>query len=290
MDGEGSLEISVVIPCLNCEDTLPQQLEALALQRWEGTWEVVLADNGSSDDSVAVARCFHSRMPQLRIVDASDRPGAAHALNVGAEVAAGDVLLFCDADDEVGSGWLAAMAEALRVYDFVACRLDYHRLASMPQDSHRQESGLNVYAYPPYLPHAGGGSIGVRKAIHRIVGGFDETMETLFDTDYCFRIQLAGIPLHFVPTAVVHARPPSNLRTLFRKAWANGEWNVFLYKRYRAYGMPLLRVRDGFAAWWGLARSVHMVAHAADRPQWVWQFGWRLGRIYGCLKYRALAL
>jgi glycosyltransferase involved in cell wall biosynthesis len=284
------MEISVVVPCLNSEDTLPRQLKALSSQRWAGTWEVVIADNGSSDGSVHVAQGFHSQLPRLRIVDASDRRGAAHALNIGARAAAGDVLLFCDADDLVGSGWLKAMAGALRVHDFVACRLDYHRLALLPPGSHRQESGLNVYAYPQYLPHAGGGSIGIRKVLHFAVGGFDESMKELYDTDYCFRVQLAGTPLHFVPDAVVYAQPPVNLRVLFRKAWANGEWNVLLYKRYRARRMPPLRTKEGLAGWWGLVRGIRALARAEDRPQWVWQLGWRLGRIKGCLKHRVLAL
>jgi glycosyltransferase involved in cell wall biosynthesis len=48
-DHQGML--SVVIACYNAAETLPVQLEALSKQEWSRQWEVVLADNGSTDDS-----------------------------------------------------------------------------------------------------------------------------------------------------------------------------------------------------------------------------------------------
>jgi glycosyltransferase involved in cell wall biosynthesis len=43
--------ISVIIPCLNGAADIPDQLRALAGQTWSGWWEVVVADNGSTDGS-----------------------------------------------------------------------------------------------------------------------------------------------------------------------------------------------------------------------------------------------
>jgi glycosyltransferase involved in cell wall biosynthesis len=107
------MKLSVVIPCFNAASTLGTQLEALARQRYNQDWEVIIADNGSTDGSLAVAESYKSRLPGLRVVDSSDRRGAAHARNIGALNSTGDHLLYCDADDEVAPGWMAAMAEAL---------------------------------------------------------------------------------------------------------------------------------------------------------------------------------
>jgi glycosyltransferase involved in cell wall biosynthesis len=57
-------------------------LEALAAQRLAGEWEVVLVDNGSRDDPEQSANASWAGL-NLRIVDASDWPGAASARNVG---------------------------------------------------------------------------------------------------------------------------------------------------------------------------------------------------------------
>ncbi|HKV06504.1 MAG TPA: glycosyltransferase family A protein, partial [Thermoanaerobaculia bacterium] len=122
------LKLSVVIPCLNAADTLGVQLEALAGQSWPGEWEVIVADNGSTDGSREVVERYRDRLPNLRLVDASDKRGQAHARNVGAAAATGEAFLFCDADDEVAPGWLAALGRVLEDREFVACRYDNEKL------------------------------------------------------------------------------------------------------------------------------------------------------------------
>src|SRR3989337_1593891 len=116
------MKLSVVIPCLNGARTIGAQLEALASQQWSQPWEVVIADNGSNDDSLAIVRSYQDRIPNIRIVDASDRRGQPHALNVGAAAAKGEALAFCDAGRAVAPGWVAAMGDALAEFDFVAGR------------------------------------------------------------------------------------------------------------------------------------------------------------------------
>src|ERR1700756_5684791 len=99
------MKLSVIIPCYNVGDNIAAQLEALAGQQWSEPWEVIVADNGSTDNSLQVVRECARRLPELRIIDASGKAGAAHARNVGARAATGDYLAFCDADDEVAPGW-----------------------------------------------------------------------------------------------------------------------------------------------------------------------------------------
>jgi GT2 family glycosyltransferase len=203
----GTPQFSVIIPCRNMGATIGSQLEALAQQSWSQPWEIIVSDNGSKDDSVRVVERFAARLPQLRLVDSSDRPGAAHARNVGVRAAAGPALAFCDADDEVGAGWLAAMGTALARHEFVACRLDTRKL-NRAWVRHPQEYGLQELSYPPYLPVAGGCSVAVKRVVHEEVGGFDESARVapLEDTDYCIRVQLQGVPLVFAADAVVHYR------------------------------------------------------------------------------------
>src|SRR5689334_1914994 len=80
-------KLSVVIPCLNAAATLGVQLEALIGQSWPGGWEVIVADNGSTDGSREIVESYRGRLPDLKLVDASDRRGQAHARNLGAAAA-----------------------------------------------------------------------------------------------------------------------------------------------------------------------------------------------------------
>ena len=67
-------EFTIVIPARNEELTLPAQLDALLAQQWSGTWEVVVADNGSTDGTADVVRRYGAADRRIRLVDAGSRP------------------------------------------------------------------------------------------------------------------------------------------------------------------------------------------------------------------------
>src|SRR4029453_12454234 len=96
-----AMKLSVIVPCLNEAPILANQVRSLACQRRTKPREVIIADNGSTDGSLAIARQFQNDLPSLRVADASDRAGQAHAKNAAARIAQRDALRFCDADDEV---------------------------------------------------------------------------------------------------------------------------------------------------------------------------------------------
>lgn len=287
------MRLSVIIPSYNAADTLADQLSALAQQSWSEPWEVIVVDNNSTDSSVAIAEQFQGSLPNLRIVHASKRRGAAYSRNVGAQAATADLLAFCDADDVVGAGWVEAIAHTLQEYEFVASRFECTKLNSgwaLEARGCPQTDGLQQYRYPPFLPHAGGCGLGVRRSIHQAVGGFDETMLRLQDTDYCWRIQLAGVKLHFVPAAVVHIRHRQTLTSTFHQARRWGQDNVLLYKKFRPLGMPELTWRRGAREWLTLLQRTPWLLDPERRLRWLWRFNWRVGRVQGCLKHRVLAL
>lgn len=286
------MKLSVIIPCFNAADTIAHQLEALANQQWSEPWEVIVSDNGSTDDSVTIVEQYKEKLPNLRIVDSSDKRLVAHARNVGVLAATSDALAFCDADDEVAPGWVAAMGEAISRYDFVACRLDYEKLNEPWTLKYRdfyQSNGLIEFD-PPYLPHAAGTSLGVKRSLYDAVGGFDESIPILDDTDFCWKIQLKGTKLHFVPETFVYYRFRHTLDSIYRQACGYGKYNILLYKKYIPLGMPKLSWKASIKPWLQLLKHLPQVLSREERAKWIWLLGWRVGRLQGCLKYRVLAL
>lgn len=79
------MELSVVLACKYEARRLSTMLTSLTRQSWEGSWEVIVADNGST------------RLPGLAVVDASAGRGAGYARNRGVEHSSGEKLLFLDA-------------------------------------------------------------------------------------------------------------------------------------------------------------------------------------------------
>jgi rSAM/selenodomain-associated transferase 2 len=96
--------ISVVIPALDEEEALPATIRSC---RGAGECEVIVADGGSGDGTVEIARRLADR------VVAAPR-GRARQMNAGAGIARGDVLLFLHADTHLPPGGLDAVVSALR--------------------------------------------------------------------------------------------------------------------------------------------------------------------------------
>lgn len=282
------MDVSVVIPCRNNAASIGVQLAALARQDWYSPWEVVVADNGSTDGTLEVVEQHRRSLPRLRIIDASRRRGAAHARNAGVAAASGEAILFCDADDEVGAGWLSAMGEGLMRCDFVAARLETEKL-NPPEIAaavkNPQSEGLQRVSYPPQLWHASGATLGVKRKVHDRIGGFDETLPVLEDTDYCFRLQLGGVKLCFIENAIVHYRFRLNHQALFQQARCWGQYNVLMYKRYGQNARLPRPWRRHLLRWHSLLRSVPALRDKDQRFAWTKGLGTQLGVLQGSIKY-----
>lgn len=289
------MTFSVVIPCLNGAETIEQQLEALASQQSPWPWEIIVADNGSTDGTLTIVRRYMDRLQNLRIVDASDRRGQPHALNVGAHAARGDALLFCDADDEVAPGWLAAMSAALTTHEFVACRIEPRKLNEPWVCASRgepQKDELQRLPYPPYFLHAGGGTLGIHRSLFESVGGFDESLPAYHDTYLCVQMQLAGKTLHFVPEGAVHVRFRDTFRGMYRQGRTYGEYSALLYKKSLALGTPKIprSLKTGLSQWKELYGELRGIRSKAGCARVVWKLGYRMGRLRGSIKHRVLVL
>jgi GT2 family glycosyltransferase len=256
-----------------------------------GPWEVIVADNGSVDDTRAVAEAWADRLP-LRIVDASARAGVSAARNAGARAATGDRVLFCDADDEVAPGWVALLAAGLNDHHAVGGRLDRRRFT---EERYRRAGLVESDAltpWPGYLPFASGANCGFRSGVLTELGGFDEDLVGGGDdVELSWRVHLAGYTLGFVPEAVVHYRERTHGWAAARQFYRYGRQDPHLYRRFSAHGMP----GSGLAA--GLRSWVHLVVQAptylrtpAGRAQWVRSASRRAGRLVGSVAHRSVYL
>ena len=108
------LSITTVICTRNRADPLRRVLDSLcaARQPKDALWELVIVDNGSTDDTEAVVAAYADRLRVRRIVE--ERPGLSFARNAGVAAARGDYILWTDDDVTVDPGWLEAYARAIR--------------------------------------------------------------------------------------------------------------------------------------------------------------------------------
>lgn len=123
---ENRLKISVVLPVYNCEKYLARSIESVRKQTYDN-WELIIVNDGSRDASERKAREFVKKDKRIKLINQENK-GVSVARNLGIEEAAGDILMFLDADDwfeenafeEVVANWDNSMQMLLFDYYDVA--------------------------------------------------------------------------------------------------------------------------------------------------------------------------
>lgn len=293
------MKISVILPCFNGAATLTVQLEALTQQQWSGGWDVIVVNNGSTDESMVIVAQYCQRLPDLRIVEAHNpaekRQGVAHSYTVGMQAAGGDAFVFCEADDEVSPTWLEEMGQALETHDFVVAALEYHRLNPdwlIGAEDWLQQSadvGLSTISPPLYLPYGSGCSFGLRRSVYETVGDPDLACMASWDTDYCWRAHQAGIELHFAASAVIHYRLRQTSAQRYRQSRNWAEAHVVLLKKYAPPKGPVKLLKHFVRKSWGVVyqmlKLVLYLNSKKRRLDWLGSLGWSMGELQGSFKY-----
>jgi poly-beta-1,6-N-acetyl-D-glucosamine synthase len=232
--GEGPL-VSVLIPAFNEELDIGDAVRA-ALRLDYHDFEVLVLDDGSTDQTAARAGEAGEGDPRLRVLRDEQNRGKAGRLNSGALEARGEYLLVQDSD-------AAIHPLALRI---LAARLEESpRLAAVAGDARVTNRG-SLLAALQTLEFASvvglirrtqaltatvgvvAGIIGLfRREAFVAVGGYDERMATE-DIELTYRVLLADWETTYAPRALVGMRVPTSLRALWhqRRRWARGHGEV----------------------------------------------------------------
>ena len=286
--------ISVVMPVLNAEEHIGDQLAALAAQTYSGEWELVVVDNGCRDRSMAIVEDWLPRFPAVSVVDATARRGLNRARNAGAGAARGDFLAFCDADDVATPGWLDAMARGAADADIVGGRLEWETLNDPVVRAWRPQTQMTDLVRDVdhgFLRYAPGGNMGVWTRVAREIG-WDEQFEFgCSDQGFAWNAQLAGYRLAYAPDALIRQRFRSTIWAMARQQYRYGRSEPKLQRAFRGAGLERPNNREAIREWGRLAVSVpHLWASREDRGRWVKAAAMRLGRVAGSVRARVLWL
>ncbi len=281
--------IAVIVAFRNAERHFPALLESLAAQRVSEPWEVVAVDNRSADGSRTVARAFASRLP-LRVMEAPARANIGYARNLGARSTPASKLLFVDADDEVGDGYVDAMSRALDAHELVTSTVDAVSLnPEWVRGAHGPPWQVDSLAvFYDFLP-AAGSNIGISHSLYDRLGGFPERFPGTEDVALSWLAQLtAATAPRLVPGAVYRYRYRDSLKGLLTQNMYWGAQSVLLYRYFRTVGMPRRRLHEALRHWRGVAGGLLRARSRADFAPLAVQGGLCLGRLLGSLRYGVL--
>jgi glycosyltransferase involved in cell wall biosynthesis len=250
----------------------------------------VVADNGSSDHTLDVARAWMNRHRRGRVVSAGLPRSASHARNVGAAVSSGDFLAFCDADDVAHPAWLRGLAHAAGRGDLVGGAIEVQKLNDpLTRSWHVLSPRQRALDGFGFLSFCSGSNTGVWAEVFRELGGFDAGMRWGEDIEFSWRAQLAGHSLFLSGDAVMHQRLRRSALELGRQHYGYGTAGPALFRRFAGAGMarrhPLRALRTW--TWLALAAPAALVL-PPYRGRWALEVGLGLGAIRGSLASRVL--
>lgn len=202
--------VSVIVPVFDDALRLRRCVASILAQREEvdGPLEVLVADNGSSDDPAGAL----AGLDEVRMVH-EPRPGSYAARNRAASLARGDVLAFTDADCVPRAGWLRAGLAKLDgppAMDIVVGEIelfDETESDSRPTDPVVQAyETVTAFRQRHYVEALGFGptaNLFVRRSTFDAVGGFDPSLRSGGDKLFGQHAVAAGHRLGFAPEAAV---------------------------------------------------------------------------------------
>lgn len=109
------IALSVIVPAWNEQDRIGPTVNALCrvLAASGKTWELLIVDDGSTDDTVARCRAMAARSSGIRVIATAPNRGKGHAVRVGMTLAQGSIRVMCDADGSMAASGLLALTEPI---------------------------------------------------------------------------------------------------------------------------------------------------------------------------------
>jgi len=276
--GQSPLELSIVIVNWNTRDMLRECLLSLfaACHRWP-KFEIIVVDNASSDDSVAMVR---ADFPEVILVENKTNLGFGGGNNVGFARSTGKIIATINSDTQVLSDALevicayfasnektGAVAPKLlntdgsvqlscrRFPGFMTALFNRYSLLTrlFPNNAWSRDYLMSDCGHESSMDvdWVSGAALFVRREVYDSLGGFDEDYFMYSeDVDWCYRIHRAGWRVAYVPeAALIHHIGTSTGHAPFRMVWQRHRSMWLFYRKHYSADIVLLDIATWLGIW-----------------------------------------
>jgi glycosyltransferase involved in cell wall biosynthesis len=259
------IAVSVIIPAYNASATIGQVLEALSKQNVSKPFEVIVVDDGSSDNTADIVRSFigaglePARTKYIR----QENAGPASARNHGAQLARGEFLAFTDSDCIPHEDWISQLMEGFsrgdpagRPYAYQPSRPNIGAVAGSygianPQSAlarciYKEILWRHAHLMPDFPNSFGSYNFCVKKNVFDAVGGFNTAYRTASgeDNDLSYKITQSGWRICFQRKALVDHYHQTLVVKYLKEQFRHGFWRVKIYQDH-----PRMMKGDGYTYW-----------------------------------------
>lgn len=227
---------SIIISTYNRSHLLKRLLLALPSQTLApDSYEVLVVDDGSADDTADVCREMMGKITNLKYLSTRKNVGLPKAQNLAIREARGQHLLFTDDDCIPEKDWAVQLSSALDREPIVAGAINTTR-------SNFSTVCHNISEFHPFMPgrSAGytafiaGANMGLRRTVIKELGGFLEDRPCCPDMEMGLRARERGYAVYYDPAAVVtHDPERTNLKSIFKYSADHASSTILLRHKYQ---------------------------------------------------------
>ena len=275
--------VSLVILTYRSAEYIGQCLESLCCLEGLNEFEIIVADNASSDGSAQIAReCAERLGVNVRVMELPRNLGCAGGNNAGWRASTGKVVVFLNPDTEVTPTFVRELVKPIsddpkvgvtgaKIYYPGTTCLQHaggfiHPNGMTGHYGAGENDDQGNYDTVRKCDYVTGAGVAVRRSLLEQLGGFDEEYFPAYfeEVDFCTRARRAGVSVLYIPTAVLYHHESVTLavdspgfRRLYQKMRI-----VYLWKNLRGYRE--WRAAIGFEKWW-MMQSPYAKGHRLEQ-------------------------
>jgi len=228
---------SIIIPTFNGSSRIGNCLDSLLKQAAGRNIEILVVDDGSTDDIANVVEGYRS----VRLIPQANA-GPAAARNRGALEAQGEILLFTDDDCVPTPGWLNAMLSPFKDPDVVGAKGVYRSHQTSVAARFVQieyEDKYRLMATLPTIDFIDTYSAAFRRDRFLEMAGYDTSFPVACaeDVELSYRMSARGWTMKFVPSAMVYHTHPDTLLRYLKKKYKFAYWRMLAVRKNPSKGV-----------------------------------------------------
>ena len=228
------MDISIVIPTFNSEKYIDNCLKSIFKSDFNGQFEVVIVDGGSTDLTLEMAARYKNV-----VVISSSNISVSNSRNCGASISSGEIIIFIDSDCVVNDQLLKKSKLYLEKY---ACYGSFYNpdpshgwVSTVWLDIERKKDGLVEWLTS--------GTLAVKRSLFNDIGGFNESLQAEEDEDFCYRIRASGGKIYNDSSvASVHLGQSNSLGDFFKKETWRGKSLLKPFKLIKYHKISLFDI------------------------------------------------
>lgn len=208
------IKISFVIPALNEEKHIGICIESIKGQAENNSYEIIVVDNGSTDNTQKIASSLGARL----IVNSIATIGQLR--NIGVTESSGNIIVFLDADIELSSIWWVEFNQVkTRILESLFVTGSHPTVPTPP--TFIEKHWFDEFRKKDSITHLGSAHIVLSRKSFDLIQGFDESLESGEDYDFCVRAKMNNIELenNHNLSVIHHGFPKSIYQFIRRESW-----------------------------------------------------------------------